>query len=580
MGMKKIGSLLQLVIYLISFGIFAQEYTVSKNYFQIAPRIGYDFPTYSNNTPYISYKSGLELGISLDYYWNWIGLGADFDYINNTPKNLYPTTKLSNATSLPLTTFNNSETSITRTFYGIGPSFKYQTKTGKFTAELNTRIGYGSVSGGETQLNENTSPSRQMLNYHSGYTINSVLSAKGQVRFTYFFAKRWGLQLGVYYLKHFDAKEDLDKSLGFSAAYQTFSQNASTGETNLLNNPINTRKESCHCDIFSEGIFIGVAFKIPSQSDVTKIDDCIQYPLTVRARDKFTKELLPNTDVVVKDTQGNVIKTARTNSFGVVVFDNVAPDNYTIEGALNSIAFEPTTIKKSELKPGVTLQKEIIFADLNLILVGSAVVCNTTTPIGNVTVTLKNAVGSEEKTTITDSIGHFTFPIKTKSKYLLYGKKENYFSQTETISSQDYDRNVTLFVKVKLCLEEADCGKAIALKNILYDLDKYFIREESKKELNRLVQFMVDNPGVKVEVSSHTDSRASNEYNQTLSQNRANAAVDYMVSQGIARERLKGVGYGESKLLNECADGINCTEEQHQLNRRTEMKVICPEKKQ
>jgi outer membrane protein OmpA-like peptidoglycan-associated protein len=151
-----------------------------------------------------------------------------------------------------------------------------------------------------------------------------------------------------------------------------------------------------------------------------------------------------------------------------------------------------------------------------------------------------------------------------------------YFSQTETINTKDFDRNTTLFVKLEVCMEKVDCGEALALKNIHYDLDKYFIRNDAKPELNRLVQFMVDNPQVSVELSSHTDSRSSHEYNQTLSQNRANAAVDYLVSQGVSRSRLTGVGYGETRLLNRCADGVECTKAEHQRNRRTEMKVICP----
>ena len=67
------------------------------------------------------------------------------------------------------------------------------------------------------------------------------------------------------------------------------------------------------------------------------------------------------------------------------------------------------------------------------------------------------------------------------------------------------------------------------------------------------------------------------QYNKTLSQNRANAAVDYVVSQGIERNRISGMGYGETQLLNSCADGVTCSEAMHQINRRTEMKVICPE---
>ena len=177
---------------------------------------------------------------------------------------------------------------------------------------------------------------------------------------------------------------------------------------------------------------------------------------------------------------------------------------------------------------------------------------------------------------MTDTKGAFIFHLKQKSEFTIYGKKANFFSQTETISTNSFDRNTTLFVQLEVCMEEADCGKAIALKNIHYDVDKYTIRNDAKPELNRLVQFMLDNPQVNVEVSSHTDSRATNSYNQTLSQNRANAAVDYLVSQGISRSRLIGKGYGETMLLNKCADNVECSEADHQINRRTEMKVVCP----
>jgi outer membrane protein OmpA-like peptidoglycan-associated protein len=89
---------------------------------------------------------------------------------------------------------------------------------------------------------------------------------------------------------------------------------------------------------------------------------------------------------------------------------------------------------------------------------------------------------------------------------------------------------------------------------------------------------MKDNPSVKVEVGSHTDCRNTDAYNQTLSENRAKASVDYVVSRGIARDRISGKGYGESILLNRCADGVSCSEVEHSINRRTEMKVICPTK--
>jgi outer membrane protein OmpA-like peptidoglycan-associated protein len=204
------------------------------------------------------------------------------------------------------------------------------------------------------------------------------------------------------------------------------------------------------------------------------------------------------------------------------------------------------------------------------------VVCNSAIPLSGVSVVLKDTKKAEQKNTATNEKGEFVFHLKQQSTYLMYGKKENYFSQTETILTSDFDRNSTLFIKLEICMEEADCEKALALKNILYDFGGSTLRPESKKELDRLVQFMVDNPDIRVELQSHTDSRASHSFNEKLSQDRANSAVEYVISQGVRRDRLVGKGYGETKLLNECADGVQCSEEKHQLNRRTEMRVICP----
>ena len=87
---------------------------------------------------------------------------------------------------------------------------------------------------------------------------------------------------------------------------------------------------------------------------------------------------------------------------------------------------------------------------------------------------------------------------------------------------------------------------------------------------------MVVNPDAKVELSSHTDSRGKASYNLQLSERRAKSAADYIIAQGIAASRVIGRGYGETKLLNKCADGVRCADTEHQLNRRTEFKVVCP----
>lgn len=553
----------------------------------ISARAGYDIPSYYNNTPYIKYKGGVTAGISIDYYWKWIGVGVDVDFIKNYPKNTYPTTNLQNAALLPITNFNSSAKSITRVFYGIGPDFKYQTKNRKFVAELNTRVGLSYIKGGRTLLQETTTPSNDVLNFHGGYNSKTALSVKGQIRLTYFIIPNLGINVGAYYLRHFNVPEQVDATLGASAIYQPLDNTTTPGFSTYKGSQL-SRKAPCNCDIASVGVFAGLTYRLdftkkPKECKEkvakNKKDPCCGtcpiYGLTVTARDKYTNEVLDNTDIAVKNSKGEIVRTGKTNSFGVVVFEKILKDDYTISGLLNEIALEQSNIKKDELICDKVLQKEILYTDRNFIIKGRVFECNTTKPISNINVVLENTDQAIKKSTMTNNAGEFILQLPAAGTFSLYGKKDNYFSQIETVTASNYNRDKNLFVKLEMCAEYVDCGKAIGLKNILFDLDKYVIKEIAKPELNKLVRFMKDNPTVTVEVSSHTDSRASTEYNQTLSQNRADASVAYIVSQGISKDRISGKGYGESKLLNECADGVTCSEAQHAINRRTEMKVIC-----
>jgi len=114
-------------------------------------------------------------------------------------------------------------------------------------------------------------------------------------------------------------------------------------------------------------------------------------------------------------------------------------------------------------------------------------------------------------------------------------------------------------------------GQQIVLKNIYYDFDKAGILPESAEELDKLVSFLLDNPALKVELSSHTDSRGSDAYNLRLSELRAQSAVAYILSKGIPAGRITARGYGETRLRNRCANSVNCSEEEHRENRRTEI---------
>ena len=128
--------------------------------------------------------------------------------------------------------------------------------------------------------------------------------------------------------------------------------------------------------------------------------------------------------------------------------------------------------------------------------------------------------------------------------------------------------------KKELELSEVDLAKILGIRIIYFDLDKHFVREDAALELQKIADIMKEYPQMNIDVRSHTDSRSAATYNQKLSQRRADATREWLIAHGIAPERLIASGYGESKLVNICADEIICNEKQHQENRRSEFIII------
>ncbi|WP_456462426.1 OmpA family protein [Lutibacter sp.] len=121
-------------------------------------------------------------------------------------------------------------------------------------------------------------------------------------------------------------------------------------------------------------------------------------------------------------------------------------------------------------------------------------------------------------------------------------------------------------------------GKLIINTNPIYfDRDEYNIREDAVIELEKVLKIMNKYPEIIIELQSHTDSRASDDYNIELSENRAKASVDWIINKGIDPARITGKGFGETQLVNKCSNGVKCNEAEHQLNRRTEFIVLNPE---
>jgi len=185
----------------------------------------------------------------------------------------------------------------------------------------------------------------------------------------------------------------------------------------------------------------------------------------------------------------------------------------------------------------------------------------------------------------TNPEGHeFQFLLDGDRSYRAIVTKEGYYPDTVVFNTAGIIDDFT--VKKKSILEpipEAPkepeyetitINQSIRLNNIYFDFDDWKILPDAEKDLSSLLELMVKYPTMVIELSSHTDSQGVSTYNQKLSQRRANSTKQWLLDKGIADERIKPVGYGESQILNQCVNGVRCDDDEHRFNRRSEFKII------
>ena len=299
--------------------------------------------------------------------------------------------------------------------------------------------------------------------------------------------------------------------------------------------------------------------------------------------DEMTKIPLKETLVTLyNETTGESLEyqTAENGRFS---FEGKTLTNYKLQGVKNKILTSSELFDTYDIPSDKPLYFTLIHNDPRFSLEGTAINVKNKEGVESVNVTRFNSTNSEERKQVTDSNGFFKFQLEQNSDFEISGEKNGFYTSVSTATTRGLDRSTTLYVKLFLTIEEVVIGDTKILgketfggwefENIYYDLDKYNIRPDAAIALNKVVDFLNANPSLTIELGSHTDSRASNNYNMILSQNRAEAAVAYIVSKGIEQSRITAKGYGESKLTNLCSDGVTCSEKQHQMNRRTEITV-------
>lgn len=229
-------------------------------------------------------------------------------------------------------------------------------------------------------------------------------------------------------------------------------------------------------------------------------------------------------------------------------------------------------------------------------------------PIANAKVTITNLTDGIEEVYYTDELGMFETELSPGKNYKVRVEKDGFFAVNESINTSDdpdgkvYKLNLSL---LDISNPEGGDGaegeltdgtgngdgnidgsssnglpKGVSanqpykVPNILWDYDDWEVREDAKPYLNYVSKLLKDNPDLNIEIRSHCDSRGSDLYNDRLSEKRAKAVTEYLVKKGVKRSMLVSRGYGKRELLNRCVTGVECSDEEHQANRRTEFRVL------
>lgn len=267
--------------------------------------------------------------------------------------------------------------------------------------------------------------------------------------------------------------------------------------------------------------------------------------------------------------EGNVIKDVPMSADGMFKFELLTPLDYFLEHIENEdqsvLSVDILGMIESEDLPEEGFK--IYLEDSDGELIGMAV----TDKDGNFTFkSVKPDAQYVIRSKVTDP--NATIHILGKDGEVISSIQPNELEEFVYVRLSDANRVITLTNELEKKIKVAD-NELFNLPVLYFGLNETELTDESKASLKKLLVLLDKNPGIALELSGHTDSRGSEAYNLKLSQQRINAVVNFLASHGVERERLLGKGYGESKLLNQCGDNVDCDEREHALNRRTEIRI-------
>lgn len=294
-------------------------------------------------------------------------------------------------------------------------------------------------------------------------------------------------------------------------------------------------------------------------------------------------EIMDDTKVYLRDKAGNEIASSTTGADGAYMFNIEGNKMYQLTTKKERYFDTEETfssVKETQITKDLKITK-----DPGISLAGLVSDKKTGQPIPNAHVKIVDKTTGSAKTIDTDAKGKFTSGIDNKSlqerlNYEIHVEADGYLTITRPYERLlDKEGIYDLAVESDLRMDRINAGVTkledlIDVNPIYFDLGKATIRPHAAIELDKIVKVMNENPTLEVELGSHTDSRGTASSNEKLSDARAKASAEYIKSRIQNPERIFGKGYGESQIINKCVDGVKCSEADHEMNRRTEFKIV------
>jgi len=282
------------------------------------------------------------------------------------------------------------------------------------------------------------------------------------------------------------------------------------------------------------------------------------------------------------DENGKVVETTTADVNGQYEFQVEADKKFKLDGKKEKY-FDGINTADTHTEEDVIISDLVLEKDPGISLYALITNKKSGAPLENVTVTIVDNLTGKKETFTTPTTGDLRKALQGKKigdrgSWNLILQKEGYFSKTVTYNTElDHPGQYDVHTNLDLGMdpEVKDLSELIQINPIKFDFNKYNIREDAAIELDKIVEVMNKYPGMVIELGAHTDCRGSDAYNEKLSDRRAKASAKYIADRITIPERIYGKGYGENKLLEDCGGNCkDCTDEQHDANRRTEFKVI------